>query len=160
MSSRFIESRGREKVGVFNGDRCVSYQRITREEETEALMFLNATTKRTCGSSRERRGRWLARAWFARGNRGRDAQGRAAAVERRAMQGRERGTQRPACAGACGLGQRRARSARTSGLGGGGLEARERACDCSLGFWDIGPLVGRFSVGLVFYSFFPKCIFR
>jgi hypothetical protein len=88
------------------------------------------------------------------------AVGHAAAVERRAVQGRERGTQRPACAGACGLGQRRARSARTSGLGGGGLEARERACDCSLGFWDIGPLVGRFSVGLVFYSFFPKCIFR
>jgi hypothetical protein len=78
MSSRFIESRGREKVGVFNGHRCVSYQRITREEETEALMFLNATTKRTHGSSRERRGRWLARAWLARGNRGRDAQGRAA----------------------------------------------------------------------------------
>jgi hypothetical protein len=87
--------------------------------------------------------------------------------------------QRPACAGASGLGQRRARSARTSGLGraarllrgmpgrcpgrsaereragrreigerrervgrereeyrgcGGGLEARERACGCSLGF--------------------------
>jgi hypothetical protein len=34
--------------------------------------------------------------------------------------------------------------------GGGGLEARERAHGCSLGFWGIGPLVGRFSVGLVF----------
>jgi hypothetical protein len=38
--------------------------------------------------------------------------------------------------------------------GGGGLEARERARDCSLGFWGIGPLVDRFSVGLVFSFFF------
>jgi hypothetical protein len=38
--------------------------------------------------------------------------------------------------------------------GGGSLEARERARGCSLGFWGIGPLVGRFSVGLVFFLLF------
>jgi hypothetical protein len=61
MSSRFIESRGREKVGqgertvgVFNGHRCVSYQRITREEETEALMILNVAGERTRGSVHDR----------------------------------------------------------------------------------------------------------
>jgi hypothetical protein len=61
MSSRFIESRGREKVGqgertvgVFNSHRCVSYQRITREEETEALMILNIAGERTRGSVHDR----------------------------------------------------------------------------------------------------------
>jgi hypothetical protein len=54
--------------------------------------------------------------------------------------------------------QRRERKHRESG--GGGWKTRERAR--SLGFWGIGPLVGRFSVGLVFFLFFkiPKCIFR
>jgi hypothetical protein len=61
MSSRFIESRGREKVGqgermvgVFNGHRCVSYRRITREEETEALMILNVAGEQTRGSVHDR----------------------------------------------------------------------------------------------------------
>jgi hypothetical protein len=54
------------------------------------------------------------------------------------------------------IGERRERVGREREeyRGGGDLEARERARGCSLGFWGIGPLVGRFSVGLVFFSFF------
>jgi hypothetical protein len=47
--------------------------------------------------------------------------------------------------------KREIRGGRERSAGGGGLAGwRAR----SLGFWGIGPLVGRFSVGLVFFLFF------
>jgi hypothetical protein len=92
-------------------------------------------TSRACGSATGAAGRW-------RGERAvREKRERRKESDRRERERSEEGE--------------KAHGERRRWLENQGARAR------SLGFWGIGPLVGRFSVGLVFFFFLIlKCIFR
>jgi hypothetical protein len=168
----YREQEGEERSSVlhgpsmafFTGHRCVSYQRITREEETEALMFLNATKKRTrasrplacSGVARARDGvggrcRARSRSWPSGV---RPARRDIARIARLGGQEAGRGSRGAGVGAEREQGGERQGREGVVGSGGGWLRDEQQARARSLRFWGIRPLVGRFRLGFVFFLFF------